>query len=153
RQLLKTFLESKQRAHLRYSADFDAEPANILESARRLNIEGILAKRRDAPYVSARAETWLKLKTHLRQEFVIAGYTNRENIARAAEIGSLLLGVYDEDRQLISVGSVGTGWNSSTAAMLKRTLEKIEVATAPFAAASAPAKGRWTKRPPGSERW
>jgi bifunctional non-homologous end joining protein LigD len=153
RQLLKTFLESKPAAHLRYSADFEADPANILESARRLNIEGILAKRSDAPYVSARVETWLKLKAHLRQEFVIAGYTNRENIARAAEIGSLLLGVYDEDRQLVSVGSVGTGWNSSTAAMLKRTLEKIEVDVAPFSEASAPAKGRWTKRPPGSERW
>ena len=153
RQLLKTFLESKQAAHLRYSADFEAEPASILESARRLNIEGIVAKRSDSPYVSARAETWLKLKTHLRQEFVIAGYTNRENIARAAEIGSLLLGVYDEDLQLVSVGSVGTGWSSSTAAMLKQKLAQIEVAAAPFSAASVPAKGRWTKRPPGSERW
>jgi len=153
RQLLKTFLESKQAAHLRYSADFEAEPANILESARRLNIEGIVAKRTDAPYVSARAETWLKLKVHLRQEFVIAGYTNRENSARAAEIGSLLLGVYDDDRQLISVGSVGTGWSSGTAASLKQTLQKIEVAAAPFSAASAPAKGRWARRAPGSERW
>ena len=153
RQLLKTFLESKPTAHLRYSADFEAEPASILESARRLNIEGIVAKRADAPYVSARAETWLKLKAHLRQEFVIAGYTNREDLARAAEIGSLLLGVYDDDHQLVSVGSVGTGWNSSTAASLKQQLEKIEVAVPPFADASVPATGRWSRRAPGSERW
>ena len=153
RQLLKTFLDSKQTERIRYSAEFQADPASMLESARQLGLEGIIAKRCDSPYVSARTETWLKLKSRRRQEFVIAGFTDRENASSAAEIGSLMLGVYGDDRELISVGSVGTGWNSGTAAALKQQLARIEVSTPPFANAAAPKKGRWSRRPAGSERW
>jgi bifunctional non-homologous end joining protein LigD len=153
RQLLKEFLESKHTDQVRFSAEFQGDPASILESARKLNLEGIIAKRGDAPYVSARTETWLKLKSRRRQEFIIAGFTDRENTARAAEIGSLLLGVYDDSGQLISVGSVGTGWNSATAAKLKQQLSKLEVDVPAFSGAFAPTKGRWSKRAAGAERW
>ena len=153
RQLLKTFLDSKQTERIRYSDEFRADPASMLESARQLGLEGIIAKRSDSPYVSARTDTWLKLKSRRRQEFVIAGFTDRGNASNAAEIGSLMLAVYGDDRQLISVGSVGTGWNAGTAASLKERLAKIEVAAPPFANAAAPKKGRWSKRAAGSERW
>ena len=74
RQLLETWLESKGTERISFSANFDADPASILESARKLKLEGIVAKRGDAPYVSARTQTWLKIKSRLRQEFVIAGF-------------------------------------------------------------------------------
>ena len=153
RRLLKGFIESRPLAAVRYSADFTTDAASILESARRLNLEGVIAKRADAPYVSERTDTWLKLKLRQRQEFVIAGFADRENNARAAEIGSLMLGVYDDAARLVSVGSVGTGWDARTAAALKQKLGRIEVAEPPFASRAAPAKGRWSKRPAGSERW
>jgi len=63
RQLLQTLVEDRPSDHVRFSASFDADPASILESARKLNLEGVIAKRADAPYVSARTPTWLKLKT------------------------------------------------------------------------------------------
>jgi bifunctional non-homologous end joining protein LigD len=110
----------------------------------------VIAKRADAPYVSRRSESWLKLKCKLRQEFVVAGYTDRSD--GAAQIGSLLLGVFDDHGTLVSVGSVGTGWDTQEARDLKLRLAKIERATVPFAAgASKP--GRWSKRVVGSERW
>ncbi|MES2991738.1 MAG: DNA ligase D [Pseudomonadota bacterium] len=150
RRLLQALLDDKGTTHVRYSADFAGDPASVLQSACRMQLEGIIAKRADAPYVSRRAETWLKLKCKLRQEFVVAGYTDRSD--GAAQIGSLLLGVYDDAGQLVSVGSVGTGWDAAEAAALKKQLAKIETPRAPFAAgASAP--GRWSRRAAGSERW
>jgi bifunctional non-homologous end joining protein LigD len=86
RQLLQQLLDEHPHEHLRFSADFDADAASILESARRMGLEGVIAKRKDAPYESRRTETWLKLKNKLRQEFVVAGYTDRSS--GEAEIGS-----------------------------------------------------------------
>lgn len=139
--------------HLRFSADFAADPAHLLESAAQLKLEGVIAKRTDAPYVSARSPSWLKLKVRQRQEFVIAGFTDRGDDRRAPEIGSLVLAVHDEAGRLVPVGNVGTGWNAETAAALKRRLVPLERKSTPFAADAAPKRGRWTRRPAGSERW
>jgi bifunctional non-homologous end joining protein LigD len=150
REVLKALLADKGREHVKFSADFEADPASILESACRLDLEGVIAKRADAPYVSRRSECWLKLKCKLRQEFVVAGYTDRSD--GAAQIGSLLLGVFDDHGTLVSVGSVGTGWSTQEARDLKLGLAKIERATVPFAAGVGK-PGRWSKRVAGSERW
>jgi bifunctional non-homologous end joining protein LigD len=150
RQLLKQLLEEHPREHLRFSADFDADAALILESARRMGLEGVIAKRKDAPYESRRTETWLKLKNKLRQEFVVAGYTDRSS--GEAEIGSLLLGVHDDGGQLVYVGNVGAGWNARTAAELKQRLAKIEVAASPFG--SKPLhQHRWAVRDPAAQHF
>ncbi len=132
RQLLKQLLDEHPHDHLRFSADFDADAASILESARRMGLEGVIAKRKDSPYESRRTETWLKLKNKRRQEFVVAGYSDRSS--GEAEIGSLLLGVHDDGGQLMYVGNVGTGWDAKTAAKLKTQLKKIEVMASPFGA-------------------
>jgi bifunctional non-homologous end joining protein LigD len=150
RQLLKQLIDEHPHEHLRFSADFDADAASILESARRMGLEGVIAKRKDAPYESRRTETWLKLKNKLRQEFVVAGYTDRSS--GEAEIGSLLLGVYDDGGQLVYVGNVGTGWNAATAAKLKTQLKKIEVAKSPFG--SKPLhQHRWAVRDPAAQHF
>ena len=148
RQLLKQLLDEHPHEHLRFSADFDADAASILESARRMGLEGVIAKRKDAPYESRRTETWLKLKNKLRQEFVVAGYTDRSS--GEAEIGSLLLGVHDDGGQLVYVGNVGTGWNAKTAADLKQRLKKIEVARSPFGSAAAAPAPLGCARPGGA---
>lgn len=150
RQLLKALLDERATEHLRYSADFESDPSSILSSACQMNLEGVIAKRLDASYVSRRSETWLKLKCKQRQEFVVCGYTDRTD--GSPQIGSLLLGVHGPNGDLVSVGSVGTGWDSTEAQDLKRKLAKLEVPQPPFAAgASMP--GRWSKRVAGTERW
>lgn len=150
RQLLKALLDEKGTDHVRFSAAFEADPASILASASRLNMEGVIAKRADSAYASRRTETWLKLKCKQRQEFIVCGYTDRSD--GSPQIGSLLLGVYDAAGELVSVGSLGTGWSAEEAQNLKATLSKLETPKAPFVAgASKP--GRWSKRSPGSERW
>ncbi len=150
RQLLKQLLDQRPHEHLRFSADFDAEAGAILESARRMGLEGVIAKRKDAPYESRRTETWLKLKNKLRQEFVVAGYTDRAG--GEAEIGSLLLGVHDDRGQLVYVGNVGTGWNAKVAADLKQRLRKIEVDASPFGDEPL-RRHRWAVRDPAARHF
>jgi len=151
RQLLKQLIDEHPHEHLRFSADFDADATSILESARRLGLEGVIAKRKDAPYESRRTETWLKLKNKLRQEFVVVGYSDRSS--GEAEIGSLLLGVYDNaGGQLVYVGNVGTGWNAATAAKLKTQLKKIEVGASPFGAKPL-RQHRWAVRDPAAQHF
>ena len=150
RQLLKQLLDQHPREHVRYSADFDADAAAILESARRMGLEGVIAKRKDAPYESRRTDTWLKLKNKLRQEFVVAGYTDRAS--GEAEIGSLLLGVHDDGGKLVYVGNVGTGWNAKTAAELKQRLRKIEASTSPFGELPL-RQHRWAVRDPAAQHF
>jgi bifunctional non-homologous end joining protein LigD len=150
RQLLKQLLEEHPDEHLRFSADFDADAASIMESAQRMGLEGLIAKRKDAVYESRRTETWLKLKFRQRQEFVIAGYADRSS--GEAEIGSLLLAVYDDNGQLVDVGNVGTGWDAATAAMLRTRLQKIEITASPFGARPLH-QHRWAVRDAKARHW
>jgi bifunctional non-homologous end joining protein LigD len=150
RALLKQLVEAKGIERVRFSGDFTGDPGSILASACGLGLEGIIAKRVDAPYVSARAPTWLKLKGNARQEFVIGGFTDR--VGSAVEVGGLLLGYHDPDGKLQYAGNVGTGWNAATGAALRKRLAKIEVARSPFAPGTVKS-GRWSKRAAGAEHW
>ena len=150
RQVLQALLDERGTEHVRFSADFETDPASILDSAARMNLEGVIAKRSDAPYSSRRTDTWLKLKCRLRQEFVVCGYT--DNSEDPARIGSLLLGVHDAAGALQSVGGVGTGWSGDEARQLKQKLARLKTAQAPFPTGS-PEPGRWSKRAAGSEKW
>ncbi|WP_436147511.1 DNA ligase D [Acidovorax sp. LjRoot194] len=149
RAVLQQLLGERHSDTVRFSDAFDVAPAQLLGAACQMGLEGVLAKRSDAPYVSGRTETWVKLKCQHRQEFVVLGFTDRSNAAK--EVGSLLLG-YHEDGQLHHAGSVGTGWDSAAGRELHSKLAKLEVATPPVSVDEVK-PGRWSKRRAGSERW
>ncbi len=141
---------------VRLSQTFAATPAQMLEAARSLQLEGIMLKRAEAPYVSHRTETWVKLKLALRQEFVICGYTDRSNAAR--EVGSLLLGTWEDGKGadggggLVYAGNVGTGWNARTGRELHERLVPLQTGEPTLDVASIK-PGRWSRRTAGAERW
>jgi bifunctional non-homologous end joining protein LigD len=149
RALLKQRVDGHAPESVRFSADFAADPASVLESARALGLEGIVAKRMDAPYASERTFTWLKLKCHSRQEFVIGGFIERDGASR--EVGSLMLGVFDAAGALQYAGNVGTGWSAVAASRLREQLAPLETATSPFSQAIAPS--RWSRRAAGTPHW
>jgi len=144
RRLLETLVGAGRRGTLQLSAELDADSASVLDAACRMHLEGVIAKRTDAPYVSRRSDTWLKLKCGRRQEFVIGGFTERGNEPGAAEVGALLLGVHDDDGRLMPVGRVGTGWDLATARELRRKLEALRTSASPFAVPPA-SSTRWSK--------
>jgi bifunctional non-homologous end joining protein LigD len=149
RAVLKELMDGRATDHVKFSEAFDAPPAQLLEAARQMGLEGVMLKRADAPYVSSRTDTWLKLKCQLRQEFVAIGFTDRSGAA--AEVGGMLLG-YHEDGKLRYGGSVGTGWDAKTGHELHQRLAKLET-DKPAVDASTVKPGRWSKRASGTERW
>ena len=114
---------------LRFSDAFDAPAPQLFKAACDLKLEGLMFKRADAPYTSARTATWLKAKCKLRQEFAVGGYAERGGAGN--EVGKLYLGVY-EGQKLRYVGGVGTGWDSATAAQLRRQLDAHQIDDMPF---------------------
>lgn len=153
RELLRQLLRDPVDATVQFSADLDADADSVLAAACRMHLEGVIAKRIDAPYVSKRSESWLKLKCRQRQEFVIVGFRDRGGQRNAAAIGALLLGVHDDNGRLISAGSVGTGWDQATAVELKKRLLRLEVETPRMNQDGMKSRPRRSSPPAGAARW
>lgn len=136
-----------QQGPVRLSQTFEADPADVVQSACRLGLEGVIGKRRDAPYVSRRSPAWIKLKCGKRQEFVIGGYTDPRG-ARVG-LGALLLGVHGDGGQqgeLRYAGSVGTGFDDRTLNALKKKLDALATQEQPFApSADLPRGAHWVR--------
>jgi bifunctional non-homologous end joining protein LigD len=99
------------------------------EAAAEQRVEGILAKRADSRYTGGRTRDWLKIKCHLRQEFVIGGWTDPQG--GRGWFGALHLGVYDNGR-LVYVAKVGTGFHDSTLRLVRDRLQPLARPTSPF---------------------
>ncbi|WP_439599234.1 DNA ligase D [Falsiroseomonas sp.] len=115
-------------AVLRYLEHFPAPGEAVLASACRLEMEGIVSKRRDAPYASGRSDTWTKAKCRGRDEFVIGGFSRG---ARGHGLGALLVGAW-RDGKLAYLGRVGTGYSAATATDLVARLAPLERRGSPF---------------------
>lgn len=130
REALSQRLDGRTPPALRFSEAFDASPADLLASSARIGFEGIIGKRRDAPYVSRRSPDWIKLKNHRRQEFVIGGYTAPKGTRQG--FGALLLGVHDAQGRLHYAGNVGTGFDAQRLADVHARLRRLDTDTCPF---------------------
>ncbi|MBN9426316.1 MAG: DNA ligase D [Burkholderiales bacterium] len=131
RELLRALLEPSAGDRLRFSEAFEAQPQDLVSSACKLGFEGVIGKRKSAPYASRRNADWIKLKCSHRQEFVIGGYTDPQGSRTG--IGSLLLGVHAADGSLTYAGNVGTGFSERTLLELRSKLDALASATSPFA--------------------
>ena len=124
RDLLRRIIATSKGKHLKFSEAFEKPPADLVASACKLGLEGIIGKRLSAPYVSRRTDDWIKLKCTKRQEFVIVGYTEPKGSRKG--FGALLLAVHEPDGGLRYAGNVGTGFDDRTLQDLHRKLAGIE---------------------------
>jgi bifunctional non-homologous end joining protein LigD len=144
RAVLERIVARKPHDRVRFSTVFDARPEDVVASACRLGLEGVIAKRRNCAYLTRRSSDWIKLKCGLRQEFVIGGYTDPRGSRTG--IGSLLLGVHDDKGQLKYSGNVGTGCSEQTLRELRRQLDAVAADKSPFSAgADIPRGAHWVK--------
>jgi len=102
----------------------------LFAEACRKGWEGLIAKRADSTYTSARSRDWLKLKCGAEQELVVGGYTAPKG--SRVELGALLVG-YFEDGRLRYAGKVGTGFDRQTLHDLSRRLRPLRSERSPFA--------------------
>jgi bifunctional non-homologous end joining protein LigD len=115
---------------VRYSAHVVGSGREFFDKACGLSLEGIVSKRRDAPYEAGRGRSWLKVKCLRRQEVVIGGFTDPEG--SRAGLGALLVGVHDKDGSLAYAGKVGTGYTEKVLKDLRRRLDALEQPACPF---------------------
>jgi bifunctional non-homologous end joining protein LigD len=129
RKRLGGLLDGRVRA-VRVSEAFEDGNA-LLEAAKEQGLEGVVAKRADSRYQQGRrTRDWLKIKTHGRQEFLVAGYTKGQG-RRARGFGSLVLAVREGDG-LVYVGNVGTGFSDRDIRELLDQLESLRRSATPF---------------------
>jgi bifunctional non-homologous end joining protein LigD len=127
---LKRVLEAiPQDGPVRYSDHVLGGGQAFYEAACRLGLEGMIAKRKAAPYRGGRGGDWLKVKCLQRQEFVIGGFTDPSG--SRSGFGALLLGVY-EGKRLHYAGRVGTGFNTGLLKTLAGRLQQLQQAQTPF---------------------
>jgi bifunctional non-homologous end joining protein LigD len=126
---LAALLDRRSRT-VQVSETFDDGEA-LYRAALEQHFEGIMAKKRESRYFPGRrTREWLKIKTHGKQEFVIAGYTSGQG-RRSGRFGSLILG-YRHGDELVYAGNVGTGFTDEEIDQLLAKLRPLERKEPPF---------------------
>ncbi|TWR29843.1 DNA ligase D [Mucilaginibacter pallidiroseus] len=115
---------------IRISQTFKANGTEFFEAAKKIGLEGIMAKKADSTYsANNRSKEWLKVKINKRQEVVIGGFTKNEGTAK--QFSSLLLGVYEEGK-LQYVGKVGTGFSDKLQKEMMELFKPLIADKSPF---------------------
>jgi bifunctional non-homologous end joining protein LigD len=115
---------------LRYSDHVTDKGLKLFHEMQRRGLEGMVAKRADSEYrENLRGPNWLKVKTHLRQEVVIGGYT--EPRGGRKYLGSLLVGTYEKG-EFVYRGHSGGGIPDDQRKSLQEKLARLERKTSPF---------------------
>ncbi|HYW71637.1 MAG TPA: non-homologous end-joining DNA ligase [Pyrinomonadaceae bacterium] len=108
---------------IRLSEHIDGEGEAFYREIEKFRLEGMMAKRADSKYVPKRSSNWLKVKTVLRQEVVIAGYTQPRGTR--AHFGSLVCGLYRGER-LHYVAHIGGGFNEKLLASIYQLMQPLK---------------------------
>jgi bifunctional non-homologous end joining protein LigD len=130
KRLLQRIIPKDETSTIRYSDHVVGKGPVFFAEASRLKLEGIISKRLGRPYVAGRGYDWLKVKCSLREEFVIGGFTKPSGSRK--HFGALLLGYYDQGRNFIYAGRVGTGFDERTLSSLRLKFDKLIQDESPF---------------------
>ncbi|HEX6180404.1 MAG TPA: DNA ligase D, partial [Chitinophagaceae bacterium] len=129
RELLRSVIPGDDSI-IRMSQDFEASGKELFDVTHKMGLEGIIAKKASSIYVPGiRSKEWLKIKTELRQEAIIGGYTINEGTNKL--FSALLLGLY-ENGEFRFIGPVGTGFNKKTQEEIVRKLKPLVIKKCPF---------------------
>src|SRR5579864_2908785 len=128
---------------VRFSDHYAGEGVALFNAAKEKGLEGIIAKKRNSCYEERRSRDWLKIKITQTVDCVIGGYTDPEGARQY--FGSLVLGLYNDKKQLIHVGNAGTGFNQATLKQISEVLKEIETNKNPFTGPVEPKKVHWVK--------
>jgi bifunctional non-homologous end joining protein LigD len=123
---------------VRYLDHVEGEGLGFFHEVERMGLEGLVAKRADAPYRGGRSPAWLKLRAARTEDLVVVGFTAPKG-SRSA-IGALHLAQY-VDGKLRYAGRVGSGLADRDLAALRTELEAERRNTPPCIGVPADAKG------------
>jgi len=128
KELLKKILPASRR--IKFSDHVRQEGILFFQAAKGKGLEGIIAKKAQSSYQAGqRSKEWLKVKTQLTQEGIIAGFTAPEGGRRY--FGTLVLGVYNGD-ELTCIGHAGGGFGAKELQGIRAKLEPLIQKECPF---------------------
>lgn len=120
KNLLKELIEEhKLERPILYSEHHEGDGQALFAAANKLNYEGIVSKRVDAPYRSDRVEAWQKIKTVQREKFPVVGFVKDPTGVAALYLGK------KEGKELRYMGKVGTGWSRTTSRKIRDALDTV----------------------------
>ena len=129
KRILKEVLPADDEV-VKYSDHVVKSGKEFFEAAVAQGLEGIIAKKANSIYqVNKRTDSWVKIKVNLRQEVIIAGFTQPRNSRKF--FGSLLLGLYEGD-ELVYVGHTGSGFNTKSLEQIYHKLQPLVTNECPF---------------------
>ena len=128
---------------VRYSDHHAGQGMALFEAAKQKGLEGIIAKHSKSSYEERRSREWLKIKITQTVDCVVGGYTEPEGAREY--FGSLVLGLYNDKKQLIHVGHAGTGFSQATLKQISEVLKEIESSKNPFTGPVEARKVHWVK--------
>lgn len=128
KEILKKLLPKSEV--ILYCDHVDTEGKALFQEMRKMNLEGMIAKRKNSKYyIGKRTSDWLKIKNVQSQEAIIVGFT--EPKGSRSSFGSLILAVKKRGK-LVSVGNVGTGFTDKSLKELHTKLKKLIRKTSPL---------------------
>jgi bifunctional non-homologous end joining protein LigD len=92
---------------VRYADHVAERGSAFFREVEARGLEGVMAKRADAPYRAGRSASWLKLRAVRTADLAVVGFSEARGGRRS--FGSLLL-AYDESGALTYAGAVGSGF-------------------------------------------
>lgn len=98
------------RAPLQLSDHIEGDGAAFFANACRMGLEGIMSKRKDAPYVQKRTKTWVKVKRAYLGDFLVVGFTTNP----PKRVNALILAEENAEGELAFVGKVSSGLTETT---------------------------------------
>lgn len=120
KELLKELIENnKLKEPIIYNEHHEGDGQALFEAASKLNYEGIVSKRVDAPYRSERVEAWQKIKVVQKGKFPVVGFIKDPSGVAALNLGK------KEGKELVYMGKVGTGWDRTTSGKIRKALETV----------------------------
>jgi bifunctional non-homologous end joining protein LigD len=129
KEILKRVLPSSST--IRFSDHVEKDGVAFFNVVREKGLEGIVAKHGQSAYrTGRRSRQWLKVKTQLTQEGVIAGWT--EPRGRRKYLGALILGVFKGD-EFIYIGHTGAGFGAGILGEIREKLDSLVRKKSPFA--------------------
>jgi bifunctional non-homologous end joining protein LigD len=106
---------------IKYLSHFEQDGEALYEQVVKMGLEGIVAKKADAPYRAGRSPNWLKIRADRTDDFVVVGFT-RPKGSRSG-FGALDLGAY-QDGKLVYAGRVGSGFTDAELKDVSAALER-----------------------------
>ncbi|GFE82461.1 hypothetical protein GCM10011487_44610 [Steroidobacter agaridevorans] len=123
-------LIGKGNEHIRISENLHSDGATLFDAACRMELEGIVSKRSDAPYRSGDQDSWIKTKCQKSDNFPIIAFVEKLG-ARPRRVASLYLGRRKAGK-LLYAGKAQTGFRHEDLYFLRECLDPHIIPASPL---------------------